>query len=72
MTDNDFQSVYDELIETPYGNFNVILELSRDTGGELHWDVMASFYEGRRINARGNLIQCAIEQAERKVSADEN
>jgi hypothetical protein len=50
MTDNDFQSVYDEL----------------------HWDVMASFYEGRRINARGNLIQCAIEQAERKVSADEN
>jgi hypothetical protein len=58
--------IYDELIETFYGDFNVFLELSYEPAGGLQWEVVTVFYEGTVVPAQQNVIDYAIEQAEEK------
>jgi hypothetical protein len=58
--------IYDELIETPYGDFNVFLRLDYEPAGELQWEVITVFYEGTVVPAQQNVIDYAIERAEER------
>ena len=63
---SNLRYLYDELVETIVGDFNVILELSYEPDGQLHWEVLDVFYEGTRVPAHANVIDYAIDQAEEK------